>query len=102
MNEKIFVLTSRKKNTSHLLHLVLTVFTGGLWLIVWGITMKVNSSQNKQLDKQIDQLVSYKSQGLSDVDTYQRVKLDKANAEVIQGRIIFLVIIVAFLYFYLR
>lgn len=102
MNEKIFILTNRKRNTSHLLHLVLTVFTGGLWLIVWGITMRVNSNHNKQLDREIDQLMAYKSQGLSDADTYHRVKLDQANAEVTQGRVIFVLIVVVCLYFYFR
>ncbi|PMU12779.1 hypothetical protein C1X90_34975, partial [Pseudomonas sp. GP01-A9] len=71
MNEKLFVLTSQKKNTSHVLHVIMTVLTGGLWLIVWGITMRSNDAHNKKLDKQINQIMLYKTQGLSDVDTYK-------------------------------
>lgn len=102
MNEKLFVLTSQKKNTNHILHVIMTVLTGGLWLIVWGITMRSNDSHNKKLDQQINQIMHYKSQGLSDTDTYKQIKADKANSDVIQGRVIFVVLVVVFFYFYLR
>ncbi|MND93327.1 hypothetical protein D3C80_855100 [compost metagenome] len=102
MNEKLFVLTSQKKKTNHILHVIMTVLTGGLWLIVWGITMRSNDSHNKKLDKQINQIMHYKTQGLSDTDTYKQIKVDKANADVTQGRVIFVVLVVVFLYFYLR
>ena len=80
MNEKLFVLTSQKKKTNHILHVIMTVLTGGLWLLVWGITMRSNDSHNKGIDKQINQIMHYKT----------------------QGRVIFVVLIVVFLYFYLR
>lgn len=102
MNEKLFVLASRKKKTNHVLHLILTVFTGGLWLIVWGITMWSNDGQNKRIDREIDQIMNYKSQGLSDAATYQQMKIEKLNADVLQGRVIFVVLVVVFLYFYLE
>jgi hypothetical protein len=102
MNEKLFVLTSQKKNTNHILHVIMTVLTGGLWLIVWGITMRSNDSHNEKLDRQINQIMRYKSQGLSDTDTYKQIKVDKANSDVNQGRVIFVALIVVFLYFYLR
>lgn len=102
MNEKLFVLTSQKKNTNHILHVIMTVLTGGLWLIVWGLTMRSNDSHNKKLDKQINQIMHYKTQGLSDTDTYNQIKVDKANSDVIQGRVIFVLLVVVFLYFYLR
>jgi hypothetical protein len=102
MNEKLFVLTTQKKKTNHILHVIMTVLTGGLWLVVWGLTMRSNDSHNKNLDKQINQIMHYKSQGLSDTDTYKQIKVDKANSDVIQGRVIFVVLVVVFLYFYLR
>lgn len=102
MNEKLFVLTTQKKNTNHILHVIMTVLTGGLWLIVWGLTMRSNDSHNKKLDRQINQIMHYKTQGLSDADTYKQIKVDKANSDVIQGRVIFVVLVVVFLYFYLR
>lgn len=102
MNEKLFVLTSQKKNTSHILHVIMTVLTGGLWLIVWGITMRSNDSHNKKLDMQINQIMHYKTQGLSDTDTYKQIKNDQLNSDVLQGRVIFVVLVVLFLYFYLR
>ena len=102
MNEKLFVLTTQKKNTNHILHVIMTVLTGGLWLIVWGLTIRINDAHNKKLDKQINQIMLYKTQGLSDTDTYKQIKNDQLNADVLQGRVIFGVLVVVFLYFYLR
>lgn len=102
MNEKLFFLTSQKKNTNHILHLLMCIPTFGLWLIVWFIVASSNQSHNKKLDKQINQIMHYKTQGLSDSDTYQQIKSDKLNSDVLQGRVIFVVMVVVFLYFYLR
>lgn len=102
MNEKLFVLTTQKKNTNHILHVIMTVLTGGLWLIVWGLTMRSNDSHNKKLDMQINQIMHYKSQGLSDTDTYKQIKNDQLDSDVLHGRVIFVVLVVVFLYFYLR
>lgn len=102
MNEKLFVLTTQKKNTNHILHVIMTVLTGGLWLIVWGITMRSNDSHNKKLDMQINQIMHYKTRGLSDTDSYKQIKNDQLNSDVFQGRVIFIVLVVVFLYFYLR
>lgn len=102
MNEKLFVLTTQKKKTNHILHVIMTVLTGGLWLIVWGITMRSNDAHNRKLDKQINQIMLYKTQGLSDNGTYKQIRSDELNSEVLQGRVIFVVLVVVFLYFYLR
>lgn len=102
MNEQLFVLTSQKKSTNHILHVIMTVLTGGLWLIVWGITMRSNDAHNKKLDKQINQIMLYKTQGLSDTDTYQQIKNGQLNSDVFQGRVIFVILVVVFFYFYLR
>lgn len=102
MNEKLFVLTNQKKTTNHILHVILTVLTGGLWLIVWGIIMLSNDSHNKRIDKQINQIMLYKTQGLSDTDTYKQIKSDQLNSDVFQGRVIFVILVAVFLYLYLR
>jgi len=44
----------------------------------------------------------YKTQGLSDTDTYKRIKNYQLNSDVLQGRVIFLILVVVFLYFYQR
>ncbi|WP_339441835.1 hypothetical protein [Pseudomonas proteolytica] len=102
MNEKLFVLTNQKKTTNHILHVILTVLTGGLWLLVWGLTMRSNDAHNKKLDKQINQIMLYKTQGLSDTDTYKQIKNEQLNSDVLQGRVIFVILVVVFLYFYFR
>ena len=102
MNEKLFVLTTQKMKTNHILHVIMTVLTGGLWLIVWGITMRSNDTHNKRIDKQINQIMLYKTQGLSDTDTYQQIKKDELDYDVLQGRVIFVIMVVVFLCFYLR
>jgi hypothetical protein len=102
MNEQIFILTSQKKTTNHTLHLLLCIPTFGLWLIIWAGTVQNNNSHNRKIDKQIKQIMEYKLRGLSDSDTYQQGKIDKANSDIYKGRVIFVVIIVVFLYIYLR
>lgn len=81
MNEQIFVLTTQKKTTNHILHLLLCIPTFGLWLLVWGVTMRSNDSHNRNIDRQISQIMDYKVQGLSDVETYRRVKSDDAASK---------------------
>ena len=64
--------------------------------------MRSNDAHNKKLDKQINQIVHYKTQGLSDTDTYKQIQNDQLNSDVFQGRVIFVILVVIFLYFYLR
>ena len=52
----ILQLQQRKKKTSHVLHLLLSVLTGGLWLIVWLCCNIANASQNSKIDKEIEQV----------------------------------------------
>lgn len=81
MNEKLFLLETQKKKTNHILHLILTVLTCGLWLLVWGLVMKSNDSHNKKISKEMGQIVHYKTQGFSDSETDRRVKLDKLDED---------------------
>ncbi len=102
MNEQIFVLTTQKKNTNHILHLLLCIPTFGLWLLVWGVTISSNNSHNKKIDKQISQIMEYKVQGLSDVETYRRVKSDDTASKLRSDQIfVFTVIAVTVAAFYL-
>lgn len=64
--------------------------------------MRSNDAHNKRIDKQINQIMLYKTQGLSDTDTYQQIKKNELNYDVLQGRVIFVILVVVFLYFYLR
>jgi hypothetical protein len=63
LNEKLFILTSQKKNTNHILHLLLCIPTCGIWLLVWGITMRSNDRHNRKIDWQISQIMESKVQG---------------------------------------
>jgi len=62
MNEKLFFLTSQKKNTNHILHLLLCIPTCGIWLLIWGITMRSNDRHNRKIDWQISQIMESKVQ----------------------------------------
>ena len=44
---------SRKKKTSHLLHLFLSVITLGLWIVVWIIVALSNNLENTRIDRTI-------------------------------------------------
>ena len=52
----ILQLQQRKKKTSHVLHLLLSVLTGGFWLVIWALCSIANASQNSKIDKEIEQV----------------------------------------------
>lgn len=79
MNEKLFFLASKKRSTSHILHLILSLLTFGVWVIVWVIVASNNSSYNRRIDAEMGRIMSYKEQGLSDVQTYQQIREDKTK-----------------------
>lgn len=88
MNEKLFILASQKKNTNHILHLILSILTGGLWVIVWIIVAISNNSHNNRIQSEMGHIMHYKAQGLSDVDTYQQVRADKKQASTAKWKAI--------------
>jgi hypothetical protein len=51
---QVALLSSQKKRTSHVLHLLLSIITGGLWLIVWLLVADSNRRHNRQIDAQIE------------------------------------------------
>lgn len=93
MNEKLFVLASQKKTTNHILHLLLCIPTFGLWIIVWLLVAGSNSKHNARIQKQMSHVLDYKVQGLSDVETYQRVAADEAASKRRNDQIFVLTVI---------
>lgn len=41
--------------TNHVLHLILSLLTGGLWIIIWIIVSSNNSAKIRKLDKLIEE-----------------------------------------------
>jgi len=64
MNPQMMILNlqQQKKRTSHVLHLLLSVLTGGLWLIIWLLCSIANASQNSKIDKEIEQVQAMQMQ----------------------------------------
>ena len=58
----ILQLQQRKKKKGHVLHLLLSVLTGGLWLIIWALCSIANASQNSKIDKEIEQVQAMQMQ----------------------------------------
>ena len=57
MNQiKALQLLSKKKSTSHVLHLILSLITVGLWLPVWIIVALSNSIENARIDREVGKL----------------------------------------------
>ncbi len=52
-DHEVAVLLSKKKKTSHVLHLLLSVITGGIWILIWILVAISNSSENTKIDRQI-------------------------------------------------
>lgn len=86
MSDKLFLLQSQKKSTSHVLHLILSVITGGLWLIVWFCVAVSNKSHNNRIQGDMNRFFSYKAQGMSDVEAYQQEARDIADKKKLQMR----------------
>jgi hypothetical protein len=42
--------------TNHILHLLLSILTGGLWLVIWVAVSLSNSSERAKVNKQINKL----------------------------------------------
>lgn len=102
MNEQIFVLASQKKTTNHVLHLLLCIPTFGLWLIVWLVVASSNSRHNARIQAQMNHILGYKMQGLSDGETYRRVNADDAARKERSDRVfVVTVIVVAVALFFL-
>ncbi len=52
-DRKVAVMLSKKKTTNHVLHLLLSIFTAGFWVIVWILVAVSNSSENAKIDRDI-------------------------------------------------
>lgn len=52
-DQEVAVLLSKKKKTSHVLHLILSLVTAGIWVIMWVLVAISNSSENARIDRQI-------------------------------------------------
>lgn len=101
MNEKLFVLETQKKKTNHILHFLITIFTIGGWFIVWMIIHSINSSHNKKIEKEMNHIVHYKTQGMSDTETHQRIKLDKLDEDARKKMFMFgLIVLIAGLWWW--
>ena len=53
---KALQLLSKKKSTSHVLHLILSIVTVGFWVPVWVIVCISNSIENARIDRKVDKL----------------------------------------------
>ena len=56
MNIKALQLISKKKKTSHLLHLFLSIITAGIWLPIWALVALSNGIENARIDAKINKL----------------------------------------------
>ena len=52
-DQEVAVLLSKKKKTNHLLHLILSILTAGIWLIIWILVVASNGSENAKIEKTI-------------------------------------------------
>lgn len=93
MNEKLFFLANSKKKTNHILHLILTLLTFGFWVIVWVIVAINNNNYNSRIESEMGQIMGYKEQGLSDVQTYRQIREDKARAAQNKAKAVIAVIV---------
>ena len=52
-DQEVAVLLSKKKKTSHILHLILSIVTAGLWIVIWLLVGISNANENAKIDGKI-------------------------------------------------
>lgn len=52
-DQEVAVMLSKKPKTSHLLHLVLSIITAGVWVVVWLLVAINNSIEGGRIDRRI-------------------------------------------------
>jgi len=50
---EMFMQLSNKKSTSHVLHLILSIISCGLWIPIWLLVVLSNSIENSMTDRKI-------------------------------------------------
>lgn len=50
---EMFIRLSNKKKTSHVLHLILSIISCGLWIPIWLLVVLSNSLENSKIDRMI-------------------------------------------------
>ena len=50
---EMFMQLSNKKSTSHVLHLILSIISCGIWLPIWLLVVLSNSIENSMTDRKI-------------------------------------------------
>ena len=50
---EMFIRLSNKKKTSHVLHLILSIISCGIWLPIWLLVVLSNSLENSKIDRMI-------------------------------------------------
>ncbi len=53
MNDNQLLAKRSDLKTSHILHLILSIITGGLWLVVWLLMALSNATQRAAIDRQL-------------------------------------------------
>lgn len=68
MNDELFLLANQKKSTNHVLHLILSLCTGGVWVIVWILVANSNNRHNSAIDKKMNSIAEHKVVGQADTE----------------------------------
>ena len=57
-SQAAILLEMRKKDTSHILHLILSIITVGMWIPIWLLCGLSNGIENAKLDRKINKLLA--------------------------------------------
>ncbi|MNF29686.1 hypothetical protein D3C85_1141130 [compost metagenome] len=59
MSSYVIMLEMRKKYLGwwHLFHIILTLCSGGVWLVIWVVHWLVCNQHNKQIDRKIERVM---------------------------------------------
>jgi len=98
MNDQLFLLANQKKKTNHVLHLILSICTGGLWIIIWILVSMQNDMHNKSIDRKMNRIVEHKVAGETDAEVHESIR----NEDQHRNKVVLVVLAVIVFIVYLK
>lgn len=97
MNDQLFVLSTQKKKTSHILHLLLRIPTCRFCLVPWFFIAQGISLHNSSIDRKMKKIVSHKIEGKTGMEMHQAMLEENQQKDKVISVFIVTVLIIAWL-----
>ncbi|MGZ0718883.1 hypothetical protein [Pseudomonas palleroniana] len=97
MNDELFLLANQKRHTNHVLHLILTICTGGFWVVAWILVANSNNRHNIAIDKKMRRIVDDKVAGETDTEEQESIRDGDPHKAKVLMVVVALIVLVVYL-----